>query len=1154
MKKNSNNRGLLYPYVSPKHWRIMKLSLILLVIGLMHVSASTYSQSKKLNLRGQKFTLKEIFSAIEDQSTFTIFFNDDQVDLQKSLNGNFNDQEIFEVLDKVLEGSNLTYKVNDKLIVILEAAPTVIQEQQEEARTIKGKVVDVTGVGLPGVNVFVEGTTNGTITNIDGEYELNIKSDDQNIVFSFIGFQMQTIAISGRTQLDITLVEESIGLDEVVAVGYGVQKKSDLTGAVASVKSEDLSKVASSNPAEGLQGRIAGVNITKGSGAPGGSGVSIKIRGIGTLGGNSPLIVVDGFIGGDLNDINPNDIASMEVLKDGAAAAIYGSRAANGVILVTTKKGKKGEVQVDITSNMSVVNSVKNFDLLNGSEYITVHKMMYENAGETLPEYLTDGFTPKADTDWQDQVFRTGILQNHNVRLSGGGENIVYSLSGGISDEKGTLIGSDFRRNNWRARMGLTKGIVDVDANLAYSGKEQHLPFYNMTETYKISPLIPVYDEEAKWGYGMAYAGMPDHRNPIARQNYRTGNPTPYYPNYRDDYGSQEEVTANVSGTFNILKWFKYKINAGYKTGSYFNTNQVVPHQDRVQDEVLFTAVDEIRSKYKESLVENLLLFNKQWDKHRFDAVLGYSYQENKYGWTGATALGYINENSVDGDGNLVTETNPAGFLDQGFKTIDAGIGGEFKAKGSNTTYTRISYFGRINYSFADKYLVQLSVRRDGSSKFGSENQFGTFPSVALGWRLTEEGFLKDQDLISNLKLRASWGQLGSEGNLVPYQWQALIKTQNDYELGYVQGNGQSPWSGSAAKVMPNDGLKWEVAESLNMGIDYGVLNNRVTGTINYYINDTKDLLMYRSPAISSGFGDGIMNTAAMRNQGLELELTYHSKPRAFTYDITGTLSTLKNEVTALDNPDQVLYGDGLFLGDSHFPNQTRIGSPVGAFYLYKTDGLFQSQEEVDAHVNADGEAYQSAAAPGDIRFVDTNNDGKINEADKVYMGTGLPKVEYSLAFNASYKNFDFSILFYGVSGNKIYNGIGYNLSNMSGGSNYLNSTLDAWTPQNTNTSVPRAVLGDPNGNAKVASDRYLEDGGYLKLKNLQIGYSLPQSLLEKVSVDKLRVYVGGQNLFTITNYSGLDPEISRTVFNTGTDTSVYPQTRMVTAGVQLSF
>lgn len=1151
MKKNLNDMRLLGPCTNPKLWKTMKLTVVFMIIGMVQISASTYSQALELNLKAGQNTLQQVFDEIEKQSVYTIFYKDDLVDAHRQIGSDINDGQLTDVLDRTLKGTGLTYKIVDKLIVIVEQAPE--RSAQEEQKVIKGKVTDKNGEPLPGVNVIVEGTLNGTITNIDGEYVLTVNATDQRLLFSFIGFENQFVTLDGRSQINIVLADESISLDEVVAVGYGVQKKSDLTGAVASVKSEDLTKMASSNPAEGLQGRVAGVNITKGTGAPGGSGVSIKIRGVGTLGANSPLVVVDGFIGGNLNDINPSDIESMEILKDGAAAAIYGSRAANGVILVTTKKGKKGEVKVDFTSNVSIVNSVKNFDLLTGNEYIKVHKMMYENAGETLPEYLTAGFKPKADTDWQDQVFRGGLLQNHNLRLSGGGENIIYSLSAGVSDEKGTLIGSDYRRNNWRANIGLTKGILNVDANLAYSGKNQDIPFYNMTETYKISPLIPVYEEGSRWGYGLRYAGMPDHRNPIARQHFYDGNPTPSVNN-TDNYGDQEDVTANVSGTLNLLKWFKYKVNAGYKTGSYFNTNHVVPHQDREQDEILFTSVDELRSSYKESLVENLLLFNKAWDKHSFDAVLGYSYQEETFGFTGATALGYLNEYSVDGDGNLVTTTNPAGFVDQGFNTINAGVGGEFGAQGSHTKYTRISYFGRTNYSYAGKYLFQFSLRRDGSSKFGSANRFGTFPSAAIGWRLSEEAFLEDNGFISNLKLRASWGQLGSEGNLVPYQWQALITTSNEYDLGSVQGNGQSPWPGSAAYLMPNDGLKWEVAESLNIGLDYGILNNRITGTANYYINDTKDLLMLRSPAVSSGFGEGIMNTAAMRNQGLELELTYHNKSKAFSYDVTGTLSTLKNEVTELDNPDQILYGTGLFLGDSHFPNQTRIGSPVGAFYLYKTDGIFQSPAEVAAHVNKDGEAYQTAAAPGDIRFVDTNNDGEINEADKVYMGSGLPKVEYSLTFNAAYRNFDFSMMLYGVAGNKLYNGIGYNLTNMSGGSNYLSSTLNAWTEQNMNTTVPRAVLGDPNGNAKVASDRYLEDGAYLKLKNIQIGYTLPKSLLDKISIDRARIYVGGQNLFTITDYSGLDPEVSRPVFDTGTDTSVYPQTRMITTGIQLSF
>lgn len=1148
MKKNSNNRGLLYPYVSPKHWRIMKLSLILLVVGLMHVSASTYSQNKKLNLRGQKFTLKEIFSAIEDQSTFTIFFNDDQVDLQKSLSGNFNDQEIFEVLDKVLEGSNLTYKVNDKLIVILEVAPTVIQEQQDETRSIKGKVVDVTGVGLPGVNVFVEGTTNGTITNIDGEYELNVNSDNPNIVFSFIGFQMQTIAMNGRSQLDITLVEESIGLDEVVAVGYGVQKKSDLTGAVASIKSEDLAKVAATNASEQLQGRMAGVSVVKNGGSPG-SGVAVKVRGVGTVGNNDPLYVIDG-IPGDLYYVNPSDIERMEVLKDGAAAAIYGSRAANGVILVSTKKGKEGKAKIAIDSYMGKVSTNKQYDLLDADGYRKVHGMMVDNYNnyvsddnkQAMPGYVTSPGDYPHNTDWQDQVFRTAMIQNYNARVSGGNELGSYSLSGGYADEEGTVLGSGFEKYNFRSRTTIKKGRFEFDGNVAYNETKREAYSLSLRETYHISPLIPVYDNDQEYGFGQAYGDLPAHNNPVGVDHYN------------ENEKRVQFFVGNLISKVKITDWLSYQLNLGFQNSNEHYNSFHPPYV--INDKELdyeYSNVYNKKTNWRERIAEHLLQFNKDYDQHSIQAVAGYTATKQTSEWM----WGNVEGSKIDEDGNKV----PVPFLDLNFKSLDAGKGGTYTAGGSNYVYSRTSILGRVNYSYAGKYLFQASIRRDGSSKFGENSRYGTFPSVALGWRVSEESFIQDIDVISNLKLRGSWGKLGNEITLGYYDHQSLITTENKYWGGYVQGAGQSPWPGSIANDLENRNLQWETTTSINIGLDLGLFNNKLSGVVNYYRNDTEDMLVLQRMPMSAGVNDPILNVGKIRNSGIEIELNYRNKIGQLGYTVTGIFSTLRNEVIELADEEQVLYGDGLKYGSTHIPTQTKEGYEIGSFFLYQENGIFQNMDEVNAHVNADGDLLQENAKPGDVRFKDMNNDGIIDEDDRVYSGTGLAKFEYGINIGLDYKGFDFSMFWQGVSGNKIYNGNRFEMEGMDSKRNFLSSTLDAWTESNTNTSMPRAVYNDPNLNNRE-STRFLEDGAYLRLKTIQLGYTISSEITQKIGIDRVRMYVSGQNLLTLTSYSGLDPEVGaydpteegRAVLNTGVDRVLYPQTHSVLFGVQVGF
>ena len=534
--------------------------------------------------------------------------------------------------------------------------------------------------------------------------------------------------------------------------------------------------------------------------------------------------------------------------------------------------------------------------------------------------------------------------------------------------------------------------------------------------------------------------------------------------------------------------------------------------------------------------------------------MAGTSVNATNYTWNSIGVEGKTTVYKVE-DGKLISSNVPAGFLDPYFSTIDAGAGGTFSGSGTRWRYKRASFFGRVNYAFDDRYLVQVTVRRDGSSKFGKDSRWGTFPSVALGWRITQEDFFPEDTFIDNLKLRASWGRLGNENALGYYDFQALISTYNRKSQGYVRGNGDNAWAGSIARGLENRSLKWETADSKNFGLDFAMFRNSLTGSINYYNSKTEDLLITKRLAPSSGLDNPVLNVGKMKNYGIEFELNYNGTlGDGFEYNAGMNLTTTKNEVTHLADEDQVLYGEGLKYGSEHFPTQTRVGKPIAGFWLYKTDGIFQSDAEAAAYKNKAGELYQPKAAAGDIRFVDTNNDGVIDDDDKVYCGSGMPKVEVNLNLGASYKGFDLTITMGSAFGHKLYNGNKYFYESMSSGSNFLKSSLKAWTPTNTRTSVPRAIYQDPNSNSRE-SDRFLEKGDFLRMRLLQVGYTMPNGLAKKLYLEKVRIYASGENLFTITPYDGIDPEFSRAnVLNTGIDKLIYPFTRSYTVGVQVSF
>lgn len=1016
------------------------------------------------------------------------------------------------------------------------------------AQTIQltGTVTDTKGETLIGASVLEKGTTNGCITDIDGNFTLTV-APNATIVISYVGYVAQEVPLKGQKVLNVTLKDDTEMLDEVVVVGYGTMKKSDMTGAISSVKSEDLMKRATTSATEALQGKIAGVSVLK-SGGNAGASISVKIRGIKTMGDNEPLYIIDGYPG-DINTINPQDIESMEILKDGAAAAIYGSVAANGVVIVSTKNGKAGEMKISFNTYMTVNNVAKKFEMLDSEGYLKVHNMMYDNASRKKPGYLTftnsDGSIKNptgADTDWQDEMLRTGIAQNYYVNVNGGSENANYSISYGHADEKGIFRGNSYIQDNARLKVNARKYIFEFDAGLNFKATQSKQPQYSLKEMYSISPLVPVYDESQEYGYGLTNMSVgdvkmqfPTNRNVMADDHYKN----------RKDNGYS--ITGNIGLTMKFAPWLTFKTTYTYD-GYYANTKyHRAKYVASAQEPSLYPYNYEANSYWYQQTFENALTFMKDFGKHSVTVMAGSSIIATRKDQSTVDVEGKRTKYEVI-DGQLSSSELPNGFFDPNSPTINAGKGGTYTGTGTYYEYNRASFFGRLNYSYASRYLLQVTMRTDGSSKFGKNNRWGTFPSVAVGWRISEEEFFPKNTPISNLKFRASWGRLGSESAL-GYYYTPVLSNSNTQWMSYLQGG--NTWTGMSNLYLTNDDLRWETTDTKNIGFDFGLFNNKLSGTINYYYNTTEDLLIEKVMPPSAGIYNPTVNVGKMVNRGFELELNYGDTVNGFDYNIGFNLSTIHNEMLKAD-PNQVLYGSA-WKGSGHFVTQTLKGYPVASFWLYQTNGIFQSDTEAAAYVNSKGERLQPDAEAGDIRFIDTNGDGSIDANDKVYSGSGIPKVEANLSFSGSYKNFDLSLQLGSAWGHKLYNVNRLYYEGMDAGRNYFRSTLNAWTPQNTGSDIPRAVLGDPNQNTRE-SDRFLENGNFVRLRQLQLGYSLPKTLAKKLFLEKCRLYVSGENLFTITKYSGIDPEFSSSILDTGVDSFVYPFTRSYVVGLQVTF
>jgi TonB-linked SusC/RagA family outer membrane protein len=995
---------------------------------------------------------------------------------------------------------------------------------------IKGKVVGPNNEGIPGATIVVKGTTLGTTSDAEGSFSLSVPDGNATLVVSSIGFANQEVAVNGRTDLTITLQNDVKALSEVVVVGYGTQRREDVTGAISSIKADDIRTQGSNTVQKSLQGRIAGVQIESSGGDPG-SGVRVVIRGAGSLNNNNPLYIVDGVQVENINNLQPTDIASFDVLKDASAAAIYGSRAANGVVLITTKGGKKGENRVNFDAYYGAQQIAKKVDVLNASQWATVSNAAHDNAGLPRLDIAQNPESLGAGTDWQKEIYRTAPMQSYTLGASGGGDNFTYSLSGGYLDQQGIVKKTDYDRWNLRLKSDFTKGRVRIGETIILTreywrgmaggwGGQGGNP---VGSALKMIPVFQVYDPTAVGGYSGASGPVVNVANPVAQLNLEV-------PETRS-------TTAIINGfaEVSLVKGLKYRLNLGY-TGTYGSYNDYIyPYKVGA----LFNNADADLSQNKSErnyfLQEHTLNYSKEFGKHNLQALVGYTYQDTKY--------------------NILSGSKSG--MPTGIQVLDAGTT-NISSGGYANESVLISYLGRLVYSFDNRYVLTGTFRRDGSSRFGPAYKYGNFPSIALAWNVVNESFFQPlQNVVTNLKIRSSYGILGNQ-EIPDYRYVPLISSNANYVIGQTQ----QIWSGAIQTAFATPGIKWETSKTFDIGTDWGFFENKLNLTADYFIRRNSDILLQVPIPLSTGASGSspYINAGQITNKGVEAALRYNNKVGEFNYQVTGTFTAIKNRVDFLGTGTQQISG-GQPTHHGASATITQAGGPVGAFYLIKTAGIFNSQDEINAY-NVEGKLIQPSAKPGDVKFVDYNNDGTISQDDRQYCGSPTPKFSYGFGSNASWRNFDLSFFFQGTYGNKIYNGAREDLEGMNLEFNYSPATLNAWTPDN-HTNFPRAVINDPNLNSQT-SDRFLENGSYLRMRTLQLGYTLPKGVLSAAKINSFRVYLSFDNLFTITKYTGFNPDLGR--YNAGAvgggilDRGVdfphvaYPLARTSLLGVQVSF
>ena len=1126
----------------PKILRIMKLICVFMFVVLLQVSANSYSQTAKLSLTGKNLSLEKVFEMIEEQSEFSFLYNLKQVDLSKKVDVDFQNVQVEKILDQILKGTNITYTLNNRLVIIHSEGEKYSQIALlgNQQKLVAGKVTDTRNQPLPGVTVVVKGTTNGTVTNADGEYSLSNIPANATLQFSFVGMKTLEVVAGNQININVVMEEEAIGIEEVVAVGYGIQRKSNLSGAISSVKSNDITKLPTQRVDQALQGRAAGVTIMNTDGSPGGN-TTIRIRGNNSItGSNSALVVVDGIQGVNINTLNPKDIESVEVLKDASATAIYGSRGANGVVLITTKRGLESKPTLAYSMSYGIQKLGKKLDLMNAVDYastVNANLALANGAGEIPPtpaftnQEIAD-FEKKGGTDWQDEIFRIAPIQNHYISVRGGSSSFKYFFSGAYLHHEGILLNSSYDRYNLRGNIntdinkwlsfGLNLSVIKEQGGSPGFGGSAPIDLRtsgSINGAARWAPTVPVYDEDGNYSKAPTQYGPSDTWNPVASAlevsplSKKMNNSGEAYL----DFKLLDGLTLRVSGMTNILNnmdsWYfnQYTFEGKPKDGGKIG-------QASVSNSIL--------EEYQNT---NMLTYDKSLGIHHITFTAVAEQSVSKY---------YVSSISASQFAVDQTEIN--------------NLGGASLRTVSSNAYKRAldSYLARVNYSYNDKYLMSASYRADGSSVFGKNNKWGYFPAISVAWRVSEEKFIKSIDFISNLKLRGSIGATGNQA-ISPYSSLAKISAGD----GYPWDGGIVTNTGYLIMSLSNQNLRWETTVQSDLGLDFALFDGRLTSTIDVYKKKTKDLLLYRQLPGSSGITSIIDNIGSVENKGMEITLGGDI--------LTGDLKWNSGFNISFNRSKVIDMGDDLKMPFTTYHMDDRlmylvVGKPFGQMYGWKYLGTWKESERADAAV--------FGQLPGDSRYADTNNDKTIDINDLTEIGNSSPKSVFGWSNQFTYKNIELSILFQGTYGNDIFNQLRVSVDGGGWQDGTGTALLDRWTIDNQDTDVPAFIdnatresynYPDKVNDVDSRTSRWVEDGSYLRLKNLTLAYNIPKLLLSAINISNLRVYASGTNLLTFTKYKGYDPEVSSFTSNdalTGVDLGNYPSSKVFTFGIEVLF
>lgn len=1155
MKKKPFFDPLFTRWVFTKHFLAMKLSILLCFVGIMNVSAGLFSQSANVSITMREKSVKEVLKEVESQSQYRFLYNDDFLDLDRIISINVENNNVEDVLNQIFASADVSYQILSNNLVVITPA------DNQQTHRITGTITDsATGESLPGVTIVVEGTTTGTSTDANGRYSLEVADPNVTLVISYVGFLKEAVSVDGRNIIDIALVPDLMFLDEVVVIGYGTMQRSDITGSVVSVSEDKLRASVSTSIDQALQGRAAGVQVFQNSGQPGG-GVSIRIRGSNSINSTSePLYVIDGVAvsgnaeglavgfdwagGGNgqtavsaLATINPSDIVSVEILKDASAAAIYGSRGANGVVLITTRKGKKGESKVTYEPYYGIQQIAKRMDVMNLQEFAGYHNEMAAEGWISSREEFMDPSLLGDGTDWQSEVFRTAAVTNHQFSVSGGNDNTTYAFSAGYFNQDGIVIGSNFDRYSIRLNLdNQAKSWLRVGNNFTVSRTNERITLNDSNDgviaaTLTQSPDVPLRFADGSWGGPTVSEFGP--RNPVAMALDRDLNLV------------RSRVLGNLFAEAKFLNNFTFRSEMG---GDYQSNNNYA-FQPTYEYGSIINNINQSRRNYSQNLyweVKNYLTYQQSFDKHSVNLLLGQEVSESNWEGLGAQRTTFLtNEIQEINAGDAQSATN-SGF--RGSAALE-------------------SYYTRLLYNYDDRYMLTATMRADGSSNFGPENKWGYFPSVAGAWRISNEAFMDALPVISNLRIRASYGEVGNQ-NIGGYRYGSALATA-------PSGMGQT----FRLTNIPNPRVKWEATQSVNLGFELGLFENRIDLMVDIYQKNVNDMLLelplpnYLGSGHWMGISSPWVNIGELENRGFEITLgTRNISNKEFSWDTDLTVSHNQNKVISLGDEDAVIYQNVQWF---HTVTKTEAGQPIGQFYGYEVVGVFESAEDI-----ANSPTQHASVHPvtgvwlGDLKFKDQNNDGVINDEDRVFIGDPNPMFTFGFNNTFTYKNWDMMIYLQGSYGNDIFNFTRRQTEGMNSGMyNQLASINDRtmftmidengdpndianYRAVNINPEMPRATATNPNDNIRI-SDRYVEDGSYLRIQTVSLGYVLPSNIGLPIGLSRLRIFASAQNLFTFTNYSGYDPEVGAYNQNPmlmGVDNGRYPLARIYTLGLNVVF